>query len=394
MILTTALAVLTMVISATLAIFLLSDAQAQARVNRQLYDKARRELEDLRRASSQREELAALGGQVRALGAILPVGVITLAADERILLSNARAFQLLGVADAPGVTALGDLSTSQEMLTSVRQVIVQRRAASGVISPSPGIFVEVTAQPLDNGDTAVLLQDVSELRHLRTVRRDFVANVSHELRTPLAAIRLLVDTLEAGALEEPAVAASFVHRIGVEVEQLIQMVSELLELSRIESGQAPPRRERISVAEVIQNSVDRLSVVAADKGITVKLLLSPDLQPALADRDQIGQVLMNLLYNAIKFTPPGGKIEILASSYDGHVTVAVRDTGMGIPREDITRIFERFYKLDKSRNRSGGGTGLGLPIARHIVESHGGSIWAESEEGNGSTFTFTLPAAE
>jgi two-component system phosphate regulon sensor histidine kinase PhoR len=383
-----------MVISATLAIFLLSDAQAQARVNRQLYDKARRELEDLRRASSQREELAALGGQVRALGAILPVGVITLAADERILLSNARAFQLLGVADAPGVTALGDLSTSQEMLTSVRQVIVQRRAASGVISPSPGIFVEVTAQPLDNGDTAVLLQDVSELRHLRTVRRDFVANVSHELRTPLAAIRLLVDTLEAGALEEPAVAASFVHRIGVEVEQLIQMVSELLELSRIESGQAPPRRERISVAEVIQNSVDRLSVVAADKGITVKLLLSPDLQPALADRDQIGQVLMNLLYNAIKFTPPGGKIEILASSYDGHVTVAVRDTGMGIPREDITRIFERFYKLDKSRNRSGGGTGLGLPIARHIVESHGGSIWAESEEGNGSTFTFTLPAAE
>jgi two-component system phosphate regulon sensor histidine kinase PhoR len=253
--------------------------------------------------------------------------------------------------------------------------------------------VEVTAQPLDNGDTAVVLQDVSELRHLRTVRRDFVANVSHELRTPLDAIRLLVDTLEAGALEEPEVATSFVHRIGVEAEQLIQMVSELLELSRIESGQAPPRREPVSMAEVIQTAVDRLAVVAADKGIAVSAVVAPDLLPALADRDQIGQVLMNLLYNAIKFTSPGGRIEILASSHDGYVTAAVRDTGVGIPREDIVRIFERFYKSDKSRNRSGGGTGLGLPIARHIVESHGGSIWAESEEGKGSTFTFTLPAA-
>jgi two-component system phosphate regulon sensor histidine kinase PhoR len=184
-----------------------------------------------------------------------------------------------------------------------------------------------------------------------------------------------------------------VHRIGVEIEQLIQMVSELLELSRIESGQSPPSREPVAVTDIIHSSVDRLLVVAADKGIAVKTDLEPDMPPALANRDQIGQVIMNLLYNAIKFTSPGGSIEVRASAHDGHVTVAVHDTGVGIPREDITRIFERFYKSDKSRNRSGGGTGLGLPIARHIVESHGGSIWAESEEGKGSTFTFTLPTA-
>jgi two-component system phosphate regulon sensor histidine kinase PhoR len=347
----------------------------------------------MRDAGSQHEELVVLGRQVRELGAMLPIGVTILAPDERVLLSNDRAIQLLGIASSPDISSLADLSTSQEMLTSVRQVIVQRRAASGVISPAPGIFVEITAQPLNNGNTAVLLQDVSELRHLRTVRRDFVANVSHELRTPLAAIRLLVDTLEAGALEEPEIGRSFVHRIGVETEQLIQMVSELLELSRIESGQTLPRREPVSVAAVIESSVARLGVVAADKGIVVTTALAPEMPPALADRDQVGQVMMNLLYNAIKFTPAGGTIEILASPHGEHVTVAVRDTGVGIPREDITRIFERFYKSDKSRNRSGGGTGLGLPIARHIVESHGGSIWAESEEGKGSTFTFTLPAA-
>jgi two-component system phosphate regulon sensor histidine kinase PhoR len=226
------------------------------------------------------------------------------------------------------------------------------------------------------------------------VRRDFVANVSHELRTPLASIRLLVDTLEAGALGEPEVAGGFVHRIGVESDHLIQMVTELLELSRIESGQLPIKREPVAVQEVIERVVQRLSVVAEDKSILVHTEVQPNLPLASADSDQVGQVLMNLLFNAIKFTPAAGKVHVRATAKDGTLAVTVADTGVGIQKEDLARIFERFYKSDKARSRSGGGTGLGLPIARHIVEAHGGSIWAESEEGKGSTFTFTLPTVD
>jgi two-component system phosphate regulon sensor histidine kinase PhoR len=285
------------------------------------------------------------------------------------------------------------MAGSTDVINSMRQAVQQHRDAAGVFVPQPGRFVDVSAHPLDSGDTLLVLQDVSELRHLRTVRRDFVANVSHELRTPLASIRLLVDTLEAGALDDGEVAAGFVHRIGVETDQLVQMVNELLELSRIESGQLPFRREPVQIAEVVESAVTRLWVVAEDRGITVSTEVSNSLPPALADRDQAVQVLLNLLFNAIKFTPAGGTVRIKADYHDRFVEVAVADTGVGIHHDDLSRIFERFYKSDKSRVRSRGGTGLGLPIARHIVEAHGGSIWAESKEGQGSTFTFTLPTA-
>ncbi len=265
-----------------------------------------------------------------------------------------------------------------------------------VWSPSlPGAVVEVAAHPLPQGETLNrALNDVSEVRLLRAIRRDFVANVSHELRTPLASIRLLVDTLESGALTDIDVAGDFVHRIGVESDHLIQMVTELLDLARIESGQLPQKRESVSLPEVIVQVVDRLSVVAEDKGIEVKADVPANLPPALANADQVGQVLMNLLFNAVKFTPAGGSVWVRARFEAGSLAVVVEDTGVGIPRDDLVRVFERFYKSDKSRARTSGGTGLGLPIARHIVEAHGGTIWADSEEGSGSTFTFTLPLAQ
>jgi len=323
----------------------------------------------------------------------LQVGVVVLDGAERVLLSNAAALQLLASAPDAAAGTLGELTRVPEVLGSVRQALHRRHAAAGVIAQTSGSVVEVTAHPLPNGETLVVLRDVSELRLLRTVRRDFVANVSHELRTPLASIRLLVDTLESGALGDSEVAGSFVHRIGVEADHLIQMVTELLELSRIESGQLPRKREPVALPQVIQTVVERLTVVAEDKGVRVSSHVEPDLPLALANEDQVGQVLMNLLYNAVKFTAPGGTVLVRASFRDQSLAVVVEDTGAGIPREDLVRVFERFYKSDKSRARSGAGTGLGLPIARHIVEAHGGTIWADSVEGQGSTFTFTLPVA-
>ncbi len=382
----TVLLLVAMVSAASLALFVVSDVQSRGHALARRVATMTEELAPLRRDAD-------LGRTFEEVQAELPVGLLLVAQDESIVLHNSRASTLLGVDACSTPKSLSDMAGSTDVINSMRQALHQRRDAAGVIVPQPGRFVEVSAHPLDSGDTLIVLQDVSELRHLRTVRRDFVANVSHELRTPLASIRLLVDTLEAGALDDGDVAASFVHRIGVETDQLVQMVNELLELSRIESGQLPFRREPVPVNEIVENAVTRLWVVAEDRGIKVSTEVSEHLPPALADRDQAVQILLNLLFNAIKFTSPGGSVHIKADHHDSFVEIAVIDTGVGIHHDDLSRIFERFYKSDKSRVRSRGGTGLGLPIARHIVEAHGGSIWAESKEGQGSTFTFTLPSA-
>jgi len=374
-----------MIGAATLAIYVVGEAQIRATRLSQRLAESQRDA-----ASGERER--ALGRMLEQFHTLLPVGLVLLAADEHIVLSNPQAAELLGT-KTDGAATLAELTTSTDVINSVRQAVHQRRPAAGVIVSQPGRFLGVTAHPLNCGDTLVVLEDVSELRHLRTVRRDFVANVSHELRTPLASVRLLVDTLEAGALDDPSVAAGFVHRIGVETDQLVQMVNELLELSRIESGQLPFKREAVDVGEVVSQAVSRLSVVAEDRGILVTTELLEPLPRVLVDRDQAVQVLLNLLFNAIKFTPAGGSVHIRATSRVGFVEIAVIDTGVGIHADDLARIFERFYKSDKSRVRARGGTGLGLPIARHIVEAHGGNIWAESVEGHGSTFSFTLPTA-
>jgi two-component system phosphate regulon sensor histidine kinase PhoR len=329
----------------------------------------------------------------RALIAHLPLGVMVADAGQRVLLCNDAARSLLS-SEAGADSPTDALTSLSKVPLSVRQALGKRHAAAGVIAQPGGLVVEVSAHPLPEGETLIVLRDVSELRLLRTVRRDFVANVSHELRTPLASIRLLVDTLESGALTDADVAGGFVHRIGVETDHLIQMVTELLDLARIESGQLPWKREPVALSDLIGQVVDRLSVVAEDKGIAVTTDVQPNLPPALANAEQVGQVLMNLLFNSVKFTPSGGTIEVRAKAEDGSLSVAVADSGVGIAQDDLVRVFERFYKSDKSRARANGGTGLGLPIARHIVEAHGGTIWADSEEGKGSTFTFTLPAAE
>ena len=257
----------------------------------------------------------------------------------------------------------------------------------------------------------VVIQDLTELRRLERIRREFVSNVSHEMRTPLASLRALADTLRDGALDDPPAARRFLDRMEGEVDSLTQMVAELLELSRIESGRVPIRLRAVPLTDILLPSLERLTPQFDRAGLTLDVEIPDALPLALADVERVQQVITNLVHNAVKFTPSGGTVTVTArlndekptwlpdyaqetpppSTADRMILVQVRDTGVGIPPHDLPRIFERFYKADRAR--SGGGTGLGLAIAKHIVQAHGGRISAASREGEGSTFSFTLPVA-
>jgi two-component system phosphate regulon sensor histidine kinase PhoR len=271
------------------------------------------------------------------------------------------------------------LSTRKQQTGAV-EIKPQKQLLSMIATPLPG----------DSG-CIVHLRDLTELRRLEMVRQDFISNISHELRTPIASVKALAETLNEGAIEDPSVAKDFLSRINVEVDKLAQMVQELGELSRIESGEAPLQKRHINIAGAIGHAVDRLRAQADRAGLNFDFVIPPTLPEVMADEARVEQILVNIIHNAIKFTPSGGRISISAKARDNDILVSVSDTGVGIPADDLPRIFERFYKADKSR--SGGGTGLGLAIAKHIVEAHGGRIWAESVEGRGSTFNFTLPLA-
>lgn len=256
-------------------------------------------------------------------------------------------------------------------------------------------YIQVVATPLGAalpGYILLLVQDLTRQKQIESMRRDFISNVSHELRTPLAALKALTETLLQGALNDPPAARRFLERTEKEVDALSLIVSELLELSRIESGRVPIQLKPTHAQDIVLAAVERLRLQAERAGISITLDVGPDLPLVIADSERLEQVLVNLLHNAIKFTPSGGKIHVQAVSKGKMMEFSVRDTGIGIPAEDMPRIFERFFKTDRSRADSG--TGLGLSIARHLVEAHAGKIWAESIEGEGSTFYLMIPLAQ
>ena len=235
----------------------------------------------------------------------------------------------------------------------------------------------------------LLVQDLTRIRRLETVRRDFISNLSHELRTPLASLKALTETLQDGALDDPPAARQFIGQIQIEVDALTQMVTELLELSRIESGRLALDLQPVAPCDLLGSACRRMQVQAERAGLGLRVECADDLHKVKIDSQRLEQVLVNLIHNAVKFTHVGGEVVLGSEAGIGEIRFAVRDTGIGIPIEDVPRIFERFYRVDKSR--TGSGTGLGLSIAKHIVEAHGGKIWAESVEGKGSTFYFTIP---
>jgi two-component system phosphate regulon sensor histidine kinase PhoR len=239
--------------------------------------------------------------------------------------------------------------------------------------------------------TLLLFQNLTTQRKLETVRRDFVSNVSHELRTPLASLKALTETLQEGALNDPPAAQHFLSQMNTEIDNLTQMVQELLELARIESGNVPLQKKKTSPFQIVDSSVQRMSLQAQRADLELIVDCPKTLPLVEVDSNRLQEVLVNLIHNAIKFTLPGGTIKISAVEQAGNILFSVKDTGMGIAPDDLSRIFERFYKADRAR--SGGGTGLGLSICKHLVEAHGGKIWVESRPEKGSTFTFSIPAA-
>lgn len=313
--------------------------------------------------------------------------------DEHGLVTfvNPAAQTILGIdSDAVGKPLI-EAVRDYELQQVVERCLASKRVETAYLNLARrGQHLYAIAAPLQHENAHLLLvRDLTELRRLERVRSDFVANISHELRTPLASLKVLAETLEDGAIEDPAVAGDYLQRISHEVDKLAQMVQELGELSRIESGEAPLRKAPVKIGAVIEEAAKRLREQAIRASIDLEVKVGPALPVVELDQDRIEQVLVNLLHNAIKFTLPGGHVRVSASESDGNLMVSVEDDGAGIMPEDLPRIFERFYKADKAR--SGKGTGLGLAIARHIVEAHGGRIWAESEPGKGTTFTFTLP---
>ncbi|HSV73868.1 MAG TPA: ATP-binding protein [Chthonomonadales bacterium] len=246
--------------------------------------------------------------------------------------------------------------------------------------------------PLPDGSHRVVLvaHDVSELRRLETVRRDFVANVSHELRTPLTSIRAMAETLQAGALTDPEVAVRFLDTIINEAQRLTRISEDLLVLSDSESRM--PETTRFALADLVREVLGHARPSAEAAGIELTARVDEDLE-VVASFDQIQQVLVNLVENGIKYTHRGGTVRVSSERRDGLVQVHVTDTGIGIMREHLPRIFERFYRVDKARSRKSGGTGLGLSIVKRIVEAHGGTVTVESEHNRGTRFSFTLPIA-
>jgi len=341
-------------------------------------------------ASQERSRLqAALNSSSDAVVAVGAEGRIAFAnvAAERLFMRSQD--ELVGNPFAwvmPNEKVLEGLRRSRE--DGQRSVLLVER-------PNQGL--QVTAAPIIGGGewaSLVVINDLTEVRRTEQIRRDFIANVSHELRTPLASIKSVIETLEGGALQDPEAAKEFLSRADEEVDRLVQMVEELLELSRLESGQAPLARKPVEVREVLQRAVERLSAQAERQSIRLGLDVRPDLPPVLGDAERLERAVINLVHNALKFTPAGGDVTVSAALADGSVSVRVTDTGVGIAPEALPRIFERFYKADRARTQGGGrsGTGLGLAVVKHTVEAHGGTVSVKSRHGEGSTFTISLPA--
>lgn len=347
---------------------------------------------------------AQLGKQIQALeaersrsAAVLEVmsdGALILDEDGKVQLINHAAESMFSLnrTDAVGRSLIENLRDHQiyELWQSCRS----RDETQSTVVEIPGrtLYLHCIATPLGKalpGSILLLFQNLTRLRRLETVRQDFVSNISHELRTPLASLKALTETLQEGALDDPPAARAFLGRMETEVDALTQMVEELLELTRIESGQTPLRLAPTLPESLLRAAMKRLGVQAERAGLILEIDCHENLPPVLVDERRLEQVLVNLLHNAIKFSPNGGVIQLSAHQVGDKIAFQVADNGAGIPAEELPRIFERFYKTDRAR--AGGGTGLGLAIARHLVEAHGGKIWAESVEGKGSKFIFTIP---
>ena len=324
---------------------------------------------------------------------LLGLGVVHLRDDLTVTSANSAAHVILerrpgGMVGRSALEAFVDARvegiarTAMETGSSSGELTVRSSAAATALvrarrSPVSGVWL--------------VLEDVTELRRLQRIRTEFIDNLSHELRTPLTTISLLAETAGRDAESASPRLRDRISKIEVETGHLTQMVNELLDLSKIESGSVPLLLDDVDLGRVARSSAERLRPFAERQGLRVVFDIPEKVPPVRGDEDRLGQVVINLLHNAVKFSPNGGEIVVGVRDAGAEVVTWVRDPGVGVPANDRARIFERFYKVDRARVRGRGGTGLGLAIARHVVQMHGGRIWVESEEGAGSTFSFAIP---
>ncbi len=378
----------------------LSLKMAQGGLDQEIQITSRDEVGELAGAFNQmaariRETVALITNERDRMATILSTmgdAIFIVDSDSRITTMNKAAESIFQISEekAKGRTFI-EVVRDHELNKVLQSCQSTKKQQTGFVELKPKKqFLGIASTPLPGeANCLILIQDLTELRRLETVRQDFISNISHELRTPISSVKALAETLSEGAIEDTTVAKDFLNRINAEADKLAQMVQELGKLSRIESGEAPLQKKLFEIVQPIEHAVERLRAQAERSGLNIETNIPSGLPQVLADESRVEQVLVNIIHNAIKFTPGGGRIKVSAEVKEDNLVVSVADTGIGIPADDLPRIFERFYKADKSR--SGGGTGLGLAIAKHIVEAHGGKIWAESVEGKGSTFHFTLP---
>jgi len=326
---------------------------------------------------------------------LLTAGVVRLRDDLTVEFANGAAHVMLERRPGSMVGRSALEAFVDTRIEDVARTAMEYGSANGEVTvrSSSGATVTVRARRSPVSGVWLVLEDVSELRRLQRIRAEFIDNLSHELRTPLTTISLLAETAARDAETASPRLRDRISKIEVETGHLNQMVNELLDLTRIESGTTQLLLDDVDLVRLARTTAERLRLFAERQNLRIDLDLPDHVSPVRGDDDRLGQVLVNLLHKAVKFSPGGGAIVVGVREDEGEVRVWVRDPGIGVPKADLARIFERFYKVDRARVRGRGGTGLGLSIARHVVESHGGRVWAESEEGSGSMFIFTIPVA-
>jgi two-component system phosphate regulon sensor histidine kinase PhoR len=324
----------------------------------------------------------------------LDEGVISINKERRITLINPAAMRLLELEDSPVGRPLIEAARAPEFAELARRGATDTCEKEFNLSGPRSRRVLAKACPLRNSTGVVFsLHDITELRKLETMRRDFVANVSHELRTPVSIVMANAETLLNGALEDTERAPVFLTAIHRQSERLSRLINDLLELSRIEAGQFLMQVESIPLAPLISRAIESLDARTKERKHTVTTQVAESIV-AIADREALEHVLMNLIDNAIKYTPEGGHIQVSAYIVDNHVRISVADNGPGIAERHRARIFERFYRVDKGRARNMGGTGLGLAIVKHMTDSMDGLVGITPNHPQGSIFWVQLPLPE
>jgi signal transduction histidine kinase len=344
------------------------------------------------------EQLLAQGVERRAHDALLEQlteslneGVVGVDASRRVVRINETGRRLLGVGDTIPFSA--DLIPRDRALRESLDAAFEGRTTEGNETVILGRTVTITARPLESGGAVLALLDLTRLRRLEAVRRDFVANVSHELRTPLTVVGGFAETLAHDDLP-PDERRQFAQRILANTRRMQRLVDDLLDLSRIESGGWVPNPEDVELAAICDDVIAAARETATAMRSTIAADIDPAARVAYADPTAVRQVLGNLVDNAVRHTAAGRVVLFSRPCTDGGVELGVRDTGTGIPPEHLPRVFERFYRVDPARSRDEGGTGLGLAIVRHLVRAHGGDVRAESAPGAGTTVTATFPPRE